>query len=144
VRVTQNSHERVTVLMVMFVVCWLLGRGTVLAEHTADTAFLKHYTGRGNQGCCGVNDCQEATVVVLEEGGNESVVMIGKDVITIPNAWLHRSKDPKGRGWWCFVVPSAPYGESPTYRDADGHVRAVPPERATRDNTRCVFYTSMM
>ena len=110
------------------------------AEHTANTEFLKGFHGRGNQSCCGLNDCIEATVALLDQGDTESTVMIGEHVVTLPNDWLHPSPDPGGRGWWCYVVQATPFGKSPTYVDQYGNIRAVPPEKPTRENSRCVFF----
>jgi len=114
------------------------------AEHTASTEFLKGYHGRNDQTCCGLNDCIEATVALLDQGDTESTVMIGEHVVTLPNAWLHPSPDPGGHGWWCYVVQATPGNKSPTYQDRYGNVRAVPPEKPTRENSRCVFFTSVL
>ena len=114
------------------------------AEHTISTTMLKGYHGRDGQPCCGLNDCVEATVALLEQGATDSTVMIGEYVVTLPNAWLHPSPDPGGHGWWCYVPQAQALNQSPTYRDQDGNVRAVPPEKPTRENSRCVFFTSML
>lgn len=112
------------------------------AEHTARTELLQGYHGRDNQSCCGLNDCIEATVALLDQGDTESSVMIGEHVVTLPNAWLHPSPDLGGRGWWCYVAPATPVGKSPTYVDQDGNIRTIPPAVPTRENSRCVFFTS--
>jgi hypothetical protein len=132
------SWAGVAVFLVLFSIAM------AYAEHTASTEFLKGYHGSGNQSCCGLNDCVEATVALLDEGDTESTLMIGEHIVTLPNAALHPSPDPGGRGWWCYVPQAVPDGKTPTYVDQYGNVRALPPEKPTRENSRCVFFISTL
>ena len=128
-----------------------LGLGAVLltlwcqtgrTEHLgADFAWLAGWKGRGSQACCGVLDCVETTVALLEHDGMDSTVMIGETVLTLPSLWVHPSSGPTGV--WCFV-PQATTGDRPgAYVDSQGHTRAIPPEIPTRENTRCAFFLSI-
>src|SRR5215218_10313112 len=48
-------------------------------EHLgADFAWMAGVKGRGNEACCEVLDCAEATVALLEQDGADSTVMIGE------------------------------------------------------------------
>ena len=71
-------------------------------EHLgADFAWMAGMKGRGNEACCAVLDCVEATVALLEHNETESTVMIGETVLTLPAAWVHPAHGPTGL--WCFI-----------------------------------------
>ena len=64
-------------------------------EHLgADFAWMAGVKGRGNEACCAVLDCVEATVALLEHNEMESTVMVGETVLTLPSAWVHPSQGP--------------------------------------------------
>src|SRR5215470_13549170 len=47
-------------------------------EHLGtDSAWMAGVKGRGNEACCAVLDCAEATVALLDQNTMESTVMIG-------------------------------------------------------------------
>jgi hypothetical protein len=111
-------------------------------EHLgAEMAWLGGVKGRGNQSCCGVLDCIEATVALLEQDGTESTVMIGETVLTLPSLWVHPSKGPTGV--WCFIPQPTTGGKPTAYVDVQGRTRAVPPQTPSRENTRCAFFMSI-
>src|SRR5215510_8190786 len=91
-------------------------------EHLgADFAWMAGMKGRGNEACCEVLDCVEATVALLEHDGTESTVMIGETVLTLPSAWVHPSQGPTGM--WCFIPQPTTGGQPGAYvdtRDARG------------------------
>ena len=131
---------------------WLpaLGLGALLltlwcrpgrTEHLgADFAWMAGMKGRGNEACCAVLDCVEATVALLEQNAMESTVMIGETVLTLPSAWVHPSQGPTGL--WCFIPPPTTGGQPGAYVDIQGRTRAIPPPTPTRANTRCAFFVS--
>jgi hypothetical protein len=125
-------------IFVTVAVFFLLNVSIIYAEHLEEFSWMNGIKGRGNQSCCGVQDCVEATVVVLEEDVSETVVMIGETVLALPTSWVHESKGHTGI--WCFVPQSASDGSARAYVDALGRIRAFPPEIPTRDNTRCAFF----
>ena len=66
-------------------------------EHLgADYAWMAGVKGRGNEACCAVLDCVEATVALVDQNAMESTVMIGETVLTLPSAWVHPSRGPTG------------------------------------------------
>jgi len=97
--------------------------------------------GQGNEACCAVLDCVEATVALLEHNDMESTVMIGETVLTLPSSWVHPSQGPTGM--WCFIPPATTGGQPGAYVDSQGRPRAVPPQTPTRENTRCAFFLSI-
>jgi hypothetical protein len=111
-------------------------------EHLG-TAFdwMAGVKGRGNQSCCGVLDCVEITVALLEQDDMESTVMIGETVLTLPSLWVHPSRG--STGMWCFIPQAATGGKPGAYVDTQGRLRAIPPETPTRENTRCAFFVSI-
>ena len=112
------------------------------AEHLgAEFAWMAGSKGRGNQSCCGVLDCVETTVALLEHNEVESTVMIGETVLTLPSAWVHPSQGPTGM--WCFIPPATTGGQPGAYVDSQGRTRAIPPPTPTRENTRCAFFLSI-
>lgn len=111
-------------------------------EHLgAEFAWMEGVKGRGNQSCCGLLDCVEATIALLEQEGPESTVMIGETVLTLPSLWVHPSRGTTGV--WCFIPQTATGGKPAAYVDGQGRTRAVPPETPTRENTRCAFFISL-
>jgi hypothetical protein len=111
-------------------------------EHLgADFAWMAGVKGRGNEACCEVLDCVEATVALLEHDGTESTVMIGETVLTLPSSWVHPSRGPTGM--WCFIPPPTTGGKPGAYVDIQGRTRAIPPQTPTRENTRCAFFVSI-
>jgi len=97
--------------------------------------------GRGNEACCALLDCAEATVALLENNETESTVMIGETVLTLPSAWVHPAQGPTGM--WCFIPQPTAGGKPGAYVDGQGRTRAIPPQTPTRDNTRCAFFVSI-
>jgi hypothetical protein len=82
-------------------------------EHLgADFAWMAGMKGRGNEACCAVLDCVEATVALLEHNEMESTVMIGETVLTLPSAWVHPAHGPTGM--WCFIPQPDSYPKTPT------------------------------
>lgn len=111
-------------------------------EHLgSEFAWMAGSKGRGNESCCGVLDCVETTVALLEHNGIESTVMIGETVLTLPSPWVHLSQRPTGM--WCFIPQPTTGGKPGAYIDIQGRTRAIPPETPTRENTRCVFFVSL-
>jgi hypothetical protein len=111
-------------------------------EHLgADFAWMAGIKGRGNEACCAVLDCVEATVALLEHNEMESTVMIGETVLTLPSSWVHPSRGPTGM--WCFVPQPTTGGKPGAYLDIQGRTRAIPPQTPTRENTRCAFFVSI-
>ena len=111
-------------------------------EHLgADYAWMAGVKGRGNEACCAVLDCVEATVALLEHNETESTVMIGETVLTLPSAWVHPSQGPTGM--WCFIPQPTTGGQTGAYVDIQGRTRAIPPPTPTRENTRCAFFLSI-
>jgi hypothetical protein len=111
-------------------------------EHLgADSAWMAGPKGRGNQSCCGVLDCVETTVALLEHDGMESTVMIGETVLTLPSPWVHPSQGPTGM--WCFIPQPMTGGKPGAYIDIQGRTRAIPSETPTREHTRCAFFVSI-
>jgi len=112
------------------------------AEHLgADFAWMAGVKGRGNEACCEVLDCAEATVALLEQDGADSTVMIGETVLTLPSAWVHPSRG--ATGLWCFIPQPTTGGQPGAYVDSQGRTRAIPPPTPTRENTRCAFFLSI-
>ena len=105
----------------------------VHAEHLDEYEWLKGAKGRDNQSCCGVLDCVEATVALLDDTPPEYIVMVGDVELTLPAAWVHPSRGHTGV--WCFVPQTAEQGRPAAYVDAQGRPRAIPPKMPTRDNT---------
>src|SRR5215471_4175930 len=111
-------------------------------EHLgADFAWMAGVKGRGNEACCAVLDCVEATVALLEHNERESTVMIGETVLTLPSTWVHPSQGPTGM--WCFIPQPTTGGQPGAYVDIQGRTRAIPPQTPTRENTRCAFFLSI-
>jgi hypothetical protein len=111
-------------------------------EHLgAEFSWMEGATGRGNQSCCGLLDCVEATVALLEQDNMESTVMIGGTVLTLPSLWVHPSRG--STGVWCFIPQTTTDGKPAAYVDMQGRTRAVPPGTPTRENTRCAFFVSL-
>ena len=111
-------------------------------EHLgADFAWMAGLKGRGNEACCAVLDCVEATVALLEHGEMESTVMIGETVLTLPSPWVHPSRGPTGM--WCFLPQPTTGGQPGAYVGMQGRTRAIPPQTPTRENTRCAFFVSI-
>jgi hypothetical protein len=111
-------------------------------EHLGtDFAWMAGVKGRGNEACCEVLDCVEATVALLDHDGTESTVMIGETVLTVPSAWVHPSHGPTGM--WCFIPQPTTGGKPGAYVDSQGRTRALPPQTPTRENTRCAFFLSI-
>ena len=129
----------VLVLGALLLTLWCpLGR----AEHLgADFAWMAGMKGRGNETCCEVLDCAEATVALLEQNAMESTVMIGETVLTMPSAWVHPSQGPTGM--WCFIPQPTTGGQPGAYVDIQGRTRAIPPPTPMRENTRCAFFLSI-
>ena len=111
-------------------------------EHLGtDFTWMAGVKGRGNEACCAVLDCVEATVALLDHNEMESTVMIGETVLTLPSAWVHPSRG--ATGMWCFI-PQPTTGRQPgAYVDSQGRTRAIPPPTPTRENTRCAFFLSI-
>jgi hypothetical protein len=85
-------------------------------EHLgADFAWMAGVKGRGNEACCGVLDCVEATIALLEHNEMESTVMIGETVLTLPSSWVHLSRGPTGM--WCFIPQPTTGGKPGAYLD---------------------------
>src|SRR2546430_2118184 len=104
-------------------------------EHLgADLAWMAGVKGRGNEACCAVLDCVEATVALLEHDAMESTVMVGETVRPLPGAWVPPSRGPTGL--WCFTPPPTTGGQPGAYVDSQGRTRAIPPPTPTRENTR--------
>jgi hypothetical protein len=126
---------------VVFVYC--LGGASIWADHRPELAWMADKWGNGK--CCGEFDCVEATVAVLSRDEETTVVMIGEHELSIPSKWVQHSEDASG--WWCYsprmIEGAIPHsGHVEIYIDAFGHVRGVPPDVPTQENTRCVFYVS--
>lgn len=119
--------QALVVIILILLVALLLSRAS--ASHRPNLSWMTGMYGNGP--CCDDFDCTEATVIVLQQGPKESIVMIGTHELTIPSTWLHPSQDSKQ--YWCFRG-------SKTYKDQHGITRAIPPEIPTKKNTRCVFY----
>lgn len=115
----------------------------IFAEHLPGLSWMHNYSGEGGISCCSVFDCVEATVAYLDEQGGMVTVMIGETQLELPVGWVHPSQD--GHGYWCFkaldVYQDGVYLGLNTYYDANGVRRAVPPEKPTVENSRCVFFT---
>jgi len=106
-----------------------------LSEHAPSLRWMQGYTNTLGMSCCGLQDCIEAAVVVLALNRGNALVRIGEYEVRVPSGNVHQSPGPTG--YWCF----RPDVGLPlrTYIDQDGAIRAIPPERPTADNTRCVF-----
>lgn len=131
--------QKRTAWMLMFVV--LVCFSPADAEHLDEFAWMEGLKGRKGQSCCGVADCIEATVALLEQGDVESTVMIGDTVVVLPNGWVYPSQGPTGV--WCFVSPTVSDGQAARYVDGHGRTREFPPEIPSRENTRCAAYLSL-
>ena len=106
------------------------------AAHIPGAEFegLGTFIGQGDMPCCGGFDCVVATTALLGQHADESEVLIGETLLTVPSAWVHQAPGPTGL--WCFVYN--PQTDT-LYIDAEGRQRALPPTAPTRANTRCVF-----
>lgn len=124
-------------LIVLGLCCVLVG--AVQAEHVPALRWMQGLTNETAVGCCGDYDCVPATVAVLSAPGGPAdvLVRIGDADLTVPAGRVHPSQ--AATGYWCFVGTL----QTVVYTDAHGVKRAVPPDQATRENTRCVFYLSL-
>lgn len=121
--------------LVLLLLLW--SSGTVWAEHTPSLQWMRGYTNENFVGCCAEYDCIEATAVLLALDKEFATVQIGEWTVILPAARVHHSQN--AYGYWCFSVDE----HARTYIDVDGNRRATPPERPTRENTRCVFVLSV-
>ena len=104
-----------------------------ISEHIANLEWMTGDTGADGIGCCGVFDCTESTVALLERGPEQSIVMVGNHQLTLPTSWVHQTHD--GHGYWCFKpqATSEPYRYNgrlysiEVYEHVGGQIRAVPP-----------------
>ena len=118
--------------IISLLLCW---PALALSEHTPELQWMQGYTNTMGVSCCGLQDCIESTVVVLALNRGNALVRIGEYEVLMPYGNVHQSHGPTG--YWCFRPdPGLPLS---TYTDQDGTIRAIPPERPTTDNTRCVF-----
>lgn len=135
-------HANWLVTLCLGILLLILWCQTGHTEHLGtEFSWMAGSKGRGNQSCCGVLDCVETTVALLEQDGVESTIMIGETVLTLPSLWVHPSKGPTGI--WCFIPQSVAAGKPAAYIDARGRTRAIPPQTPTRENTRCAFFVSI-